>query len=321
MAKRRCPMDRTDFYHEIAANKRRTFALMFVFSLVIILLGWALGFYWHRPYVGLTLAFVISLALAWGSYYHSDSLVLAISHARPVEKSEYPHLYNVTEGLAIAAGVPPPRCYVIDDPTPNAFATGRDPQHACICVTTGLLEMLDRYELEGVVAHEMSHIRNYDIRLQTLAVVMAGMVVLLGDWLLRSMFWGRRRRRSSESSSAGGNPVMAALFVIAIVAAILSPFIAQALKMAISRKREFLADATAVQLTRYPEGLASALEKLSASQGHLRAANKATAHLFIVNPLRAKGLDKMFSTHPPLAERIAKLRAMDIGPPPEAQNA
>ncbi|MCD6405848.1 MAG: zinc metalloprotease HtpX [Planctomycetes bacterium] len=314
-------MDRTDFYREIAANKRRTFVLMFVFALVIILLGWALGFYWGRPYIGLGLAFVVSLALAWGSYYHSDGVVLAISRARPVEKSEYPHLYNVTEGLAIAAGVPAPRCYVIDEPTPNAFATGRDPQHACICVTTGLLEMLDRYELEGVVAHEMSHIRNYDIRLQTLAVVMAGMVVLLGDYLLRSMFWGGRRRRSSQGSSKGGNPVMVALLVIAIIAAILSPLIAQALKMAISRKREFLADATAVQLTRYPEGLASALEKLSASQGRLRAANKATAHLFIVNPLRGKGLDRMFSTHPPLAERIARLRAMDIPQAPQEASA
>ena len=181
--------------------------------------------------------------------------------------------------------------------------------------------MLDRYELEGVVAHEMSHIRNYDIRLQTLAVVMAGMVVLLGDYLLRSMFWGGRRRRSSQGSSKGGNPVMVALLVIAIIAAILSPLIAQALKMAISRKREFLADATAVQLTRYPEGLASALEKLSASQGRLRAANKATAHLFIVNPLRGKGLDRMFSTHPPLAERIARLRAMDIPQAPQEASA
>lgn len=306
-------MQKTDFYAEIAANKRRSLILMFVFALVVVLLGYGLGSYWGQPYVGLLLAFVIALVLAWGGYYHSDKLVLAVSGARPVEREEYPHLYHVTEGLAIAAGIPAPRCYVIDDPSPNAFATGRDPEHGVICVTTGLLEMTDRYELEGVVAHEMSHIRNYDIRVQTIAVVMAGMVVLLGDWLLRSVFWGRRRRRSSSGKQ---NPVMMVLMVLAIVAAILSPLIAQFMRMAISRKREFLADATAVQLTRYPEGLASALEKLASSTQPLAAANKATAHLFIVNPLKAKGLDRMFSTHPPLGERVERLRAMDIPAPP-----
>jgi heat shock protein HtpX len=310
-------MERTDFYREIAANKRRSFALMFVFALVVVLLGYGLGLYWGQPFLGLVLAFAISVAMAWGSYYYSDSLVLAISGARPVEKEQFPQLYHATEGLAIAAGVPAPRCYVIDDPSPNAFATGRDPEHGVICVTTGLMNLVDRYELEGVVAHEMGHIKNYDIRLQTMAVVLAGMVVLLGDWLMRSMFWGGRRRRSS-SSSRGGNPVMAILMIVALVAAILSPIIAQLIRMAISRKREFLADATAVQLTRYPEGLAGALEKLGASPLHLRAASKATAHLFIVNPLKGSGLSRMFSTHPPIGERVARLRAMDIGQLPDA---
>ena len=305
-------MERSDFYREIAANKRRTFVLMFVFALVVILLGYALGYYWGQPYVGLLLAFLISTALAWGSYYYSDRIVLAISNARPVERSETPYLYHVTEGLAIAAGIPAPKCYVIDDPAPNAFATGRDPEHSVVCVTTGLLELVDRYELEGVVAHEMSHIKNYDVRLQTMAVVLAGMVVLLGDWLLRSMFWGRRRRRSD---SRGSNPVMLVLMVVAIIAAILSPIIAQLIKLAISRRREYLADATAVELTRYPDGLASALEKLSRSQLKLRTATKATAHLFIVNPLKGKGLSSLFSTHPPIEERIARLRAMDIPQP------
>jgi heat shock protein HtpX len=292
---------------------------MFAFALVIIILGYGLGLVWGSPYPGLLIAVVVSLILSWGSYYHSDSIVLAISNARPVEKAEYPHLYHVTEGLAIAAGIPAPKCYVIDDPSPNAFATGRDPEHGVICVTTGLLEMMSRYELEGVVAHEMSHIKNYDVRLQTVAVVMAGVVVLLGDWLLRSMFWGRRGRRR-DSGGKGGDPIMLALLILAIVTAILSPLIAQAIKLAISRKREFLADATAAQLTRYPEGLAGALGKLALSEVPLRSANKATAHLFIVSPLRDDGMNRLFSTHPPIEERISRLRAMDISVP-ETQEA
>lgn len=310
-------MERTDFYSEIAANKRRSLVLMFVFALAVLLMGFALGMYWGQPYLGLLLAFGISLAMVWGSYYYSDRIVLAMSNARPVERSEYPYLYHATEGLAIAAGIPAPRCYVIDDPSPNAFATGRDPEHGVVCVTTGLLDIVDRYELEGVVAHEMSHIKNYDIRVQTMTVVLAGMMVLLGDWLLRSVFWGRRRKRSG---SQGGNPVMLVLMIVAILAAILSPIIAQLIKLAISRKREYLADATAVQLTRYPDGLASALLKLSSSQLKLRTASKATAHLFIVNPLKGKLMSRAFSTHPPVEERIALLRAMDIGPADELES-
>ncbi len=307
-------MERTDFYKEISANKRRSFALMFVFALVVIFLGWALGLYWGQPYLGLLLAFAIAMAATWGSYFYSDKIVLALSNARPVERREYPYLFHVTEGLAIAAGIPAPKCYVIDDPAPNAFATGRDPEHGVVCVTTGLLDIVERYELEGVIAHEMSHIKNYDIRLQTMAVVLAGMVVLLGDWLMMSVFWGRRSRRRD---SQGGNPIMMILMILAIVAAILSPIIAQLMRLAISRRREHLADATAVKLTRYPEGLASALAKLSSSNLQMRTASKATEHLFIVNPLKGKGMKRLFSTHPPIEDRIARLRAMDVGPSPE----
>ena len=226
-------------------------------------------------------------------------------------KEEYPYLYNVVEGLAIAAGVPAPRCYVIDDTAPNAFATGRNPQHAVICVTTGILQKLDRVELEGVVAHEMSHIKNYDIRLQTVVVVMAGVVALLSDWMLRSFFWGGGRRRGGREGRGGGG-AGAILVVVGLALALLAPLFATIIQLAVSRKREFLADASGAMLTRYPAGLASALRKISADTEPLEAANKATAHLYIVNPLKdIKGaVNKLFSTHPPIEERIAALEKM-----------
>ncbi len=297
-------------YEQISRNKRGSFLLILGFIAFIFLLTWAceeaLG--WGRG--GLVLAVVISMISALSAYYSSDKIVLSISKARPVSKEEYPYLYNVVEGLAIAAGLPAPRCYVIADTAPNAFATGRNPDHAVICVTTGLLEKLNRTELEGVVAHEMSHIKNYDIRLQTVAVVMAGVVALLSDWMLRSFFWGGGRRRSNDdrgSGAAGGIMVL-----VGLALAILSPLVAQVIKLAISRKREFLADADGAMLTRYPAGLASALRKLAADTEPLEAANKATAHLYIVNPLKnVKGsFNKLFSTHPPIEERIAALEKM-----------
>ena len=220
-----------------------------------------------------------------------------------------------TQGLvtmeAIAAGLPKPRCYVIDDTAPNAFASGRNPENSVIVVTTGLLQKLNRAELEGVIAHEMSHIKNYDVLVQTLAVVMVGIVALLSDWTLRTFFWGGGRRRSRDRSSGGGNAA-AILIVVALALAILSPIIAQLLRLAISRKREFLADASGAMLTRYPPGLASALKKLSADREPLEAANKATAHLYIVNPLKdIKGrVNRLFSTHPPIEDRIAALEKM-----------
>ena len=302
-------MEKTDFYREIAANKWRSSALMFFFALVVILVGYVFGLYLGSPYAGLVVAFVITIIIAFTSYYWSDKLVLATTGARPADRAEFPHLYNTVEGLAIAAGLPVPRIYVMDDPSPNAFATGRDPEHAVICVTTGLLALTQRYELEGVIAHEMSHIRNYDVRFMTMAVVLAGTLVLLGDLFFRSMFFSRRGRRSDSRGGGAAGVIL----LVGLVFAILSPFVAQLLKMAISRKREYLADASAVQLTRYPDGLADALQKLASSAIPVAQASRATAHLFIVNPLKASGLEALFSTHPPIADRIARLRAMDIG--------
>jgi heat shock protein HtpX len=250
--------------------------------------------------------------MTWGSYYYSDKIVLAASRAKPVKKEEFPHLFHVVEGLAIAAGIPKPRCYVIQDSAPNAFATGRNPENAVIVVTSGLLEKLNRSELEGVVAHEMSHIKNYDVLVQTLAVVMAGVVVLLSDWILRSFFWGGGRRRRSSSDNKGGGGTV--LVVAALILAVLAPLFSQIIRMAVSRKREYLADANGAMLTRYPPGLASALRKLAADKDPLEAANKATAHLYIVNPLKSgrkeSAMAKLFSTHPPIEDRIKKLEAM-----------
>jgi heat shock protein HtpX len=298
-------------YEQIASNKRRSFFLILFFLALIFLLAWLFEQMMGWGTAGLVAAVVIAMAMTIGSYYASDKIVLTMSKARPVTKEEFPYLYNVVEGLTIAAGLPQPRCYVIDDTAPNAFATGRNPQNSIIVVTTGLLEKLNRVELEGVVAHEMSHIKNYDVRLQTLTVVMVGVVALLSDWMRRSFWWGGGRRRSSDRGKAGGGGA-ALILALALVMAILSPLIAQLIRLAISRKREFLADASGAMLTRYPPGLASALRKISADKEPLEAANKATAHLYIVNPLKdLKGsVNKLFSTHPPIEERIAALEKM-----------
>jgi len=298
-------------YEQISSNKRKSFFLVLFFLCLIFLMMWAFEQVTDWGTGGLVLAAVIAVTMTWGSYFYSDKIVLAVSRARPVTKEEYPHLYNVVDGLAIAAGLPKPRCYVIDDTAPNAFASGRNPKNAVIVVTKGLLQKLNRAELEGVVAHEMAHIKNYDVLVQTLAVVMVGIVALLSDWILRSFFWGggRRRRSSKDSGNAG-----MILVVIALVLAILAPLTAQLLKLAVSRKREFLADANGALLTRYPPGLASALRKLAADTEPLEAANKATAHLYIVNPLkdikRGGAMNKLFSTHPPIEQRISALENM-----------
>lgn len=296
-------------YEQITRNKWKSFFLILFFLCLIFAISWAFGEVTGWGTQGLIIAGVIAVAMTFGSYYASDKIVLAISRARPVKKEDYPYLYNVVEGLAIAAGLPKPRCYVIDDTAPNAFASGRNPENSVIVVTTGLLQKLNRAELEGVIAHEMSHIKNYDILVQTLAVVMVGIVALLSDWTLRTFFWGGGRRRSREK---GGGNAAAIFIVVALVLAILSPIIAQLLRLAISRKREFLADANGALLTRYPPGLASALKKLSEDREPLEAANKATAHLYIVNPLKnIKGrVNKLFSTHPPIEKRIAELEKM-----------
>jgi heat shock protein HtpX len=299
-------------YEQIASNKRRSFFLVLFFLALIFLLAWLFEQMMGMGTAGLVAAVVIAGAMTIGSYYASDKIVLTMSKARPVKKEEYPYLYNVVEGLTIAAGIPQPRCYVIDDTAPNAFATGRNPQNSVIVVTTGLLEKLNRVELEGVIAHEMSHIKNYDVRLQTLTVVMVGVVALLSDWMRRSFWFGGGRRRSSDRGKGSGGGGAALILALALVMAILSPLIAQLIRLAISRKREFLADASGAMLTRYPPGLASALRKISADKEPLEVANKATAHLYIVNPLKdLKGsVNKLFSTHPPIEERIAALEKM-----------
>ena len=297
-------------YEQIAANKRKSALIAALFVLFIFILAGVFGEMAGMGRAGIIAAFVLATGLALISYYSSDKVVLAISHARPATKDEFPYLVNTVEGLAIAAGIPMPRCYVIDDTAPNAFATGRNPQTSFICVTTGLLAKMNRAELEGVIAHEMSHIKNFDIRLQTIVVVMVGLVALLSDWMMRSLWWGGGGRRRSGGRNKG--EAGAILAVVGLVLAALSPLIAQLLQLAISRRREFLADASGAMLTRYPAGLASALRKIAADTEPLEAANKATAHLYIVNPLKnIKGaVNRMFSTHPPIEERIAALEKM-----------
>lgn len=298
-------------YEQISSNKRKSVFLIFFFLVLIFLLSWVFAQLFEFGRYAYVLAIVIAVVMTFGSYYASDKLVLAVSKAKPVSKQDYPHLYNVVEGLALAAGLPKPRCYIIDDSAPNAFASGRNPKNAIVVVTTGLLDKLNRVELEGVIAHEMAHIKNYDILVQTLAVVMVGVIALLSDWILRSFFWGRRGRSRSSSRDRGGD-IGAIIGIVGVVLAIFSPFIAQLLRFSVSRKREFLADANGALLTRYPPGLASALKKLDADREPLEVANKATAHLYIVNPLKdLKGkTNKMFSTHPPIEERVSALENM-----------
>ncbi|MBI5399505.1 M48 family metallopeptidase [Candidatus Saganbacteria bacterium] len=283
------------------------------FILFIALFGWVLGLTQRDPYNFLFVALAFASVSALTSYYFSDKMVLAISGAKEIQKSDNPQLYNIVDNLCIAAGLPSPKVYIIDDSAPNAFATGRDPRHAVVAVTTGLLDKLEKSELEGVIAHELSHIGNYDIRLMTIVAIMAGTVVLLSDFFFRWTWWGGGRDRNERE---GGGQIRLILFAVAMLLAILAPLIAQVIKLAISRKREFLADANGVLLTRYPEGLARALEKISADREPLEVANKATAHMYIVNPLKGhEGSSRnwfagLFLTHPPVEERIAKLRAM-----------
>jgi heat shock protein HtpX len=297
-------------YEQISRNKWKSAALIVFFMAFIFVLTWFFEYVTGWGKGGLALAVIVAMGMAAAGYYASDKIVLTISRARPATKDEFPYLYNVVEGLAIAAGIPTPKCYVIDDTAPNAFAAGRKPETAVICVTTGILEKLNRVELEGVIAHEMSHIKNYDVRLQTLVVVMAGIVALLSDWMLRSFLWGggRRRGRGRRGEGAAGG----ILVLVGLALAVLSPLIATIIQLAVSRKREFLADANGAMLTRYPAGLASALRKISADTEPLEAANKATAHLYIVNPLKniKGGVNRLFSTHPPIEERIAALEKM-----------
>lgn len=296
-----------NIYTTISSNKRRTWLLIAGFAVFIAFLGYIFSQVTGYGMSGFSLAVIIAILMSLAGYYFSDKIVLAISGAREIQHNENPELFHIVENLCIGSGLPQPKIYVIEDPAPNAFATGRDPKHAAVAITTGLLNKLERAELEGVLAHELSHIKNFDMRLMTVTVVMAGIVVLISDWLFRFTFWGPRRREERE----GGNQLQLIIFFVGITLAILAPIIAQLIKLAISRKREFLADASAAYLTRYPEGLAKALEKISADRNQLHTATNATAHLFIVNPFKDKNwLNSLFSTHPPVDQRITALRAM-----------
>lgn len=293
-------------YEQISSNIWRSRALLVFFILIVGLLATAFYYVWDNPVI-VPIAIVAAVVGSIGSYYYSDKIVLATTGARPVEEHEYPHFVNSVEGLALAAGIPAPRTYVIDDPAPNAFATGRDPEHAVICATTGLLQMMDRVELEGVIGHEMSHIRNYDIRFMALVAVLVGTIAMMADWFWWSGRIGGFGRRNRGSGQAG-----AIFMLIGILLAILAPISAALVQAAISRRREFLADASGALLTRYPDGLASALQKIEADPNALQGTNKATAHLFISNPLKDHGgtLNNLFDTHPPIEERVQRLRAM-----------
>lgn len=289
-------------YQQRSSNLMRTWALMLGFFLIVIAIGWGISWYYDAPEL-LWLAVAFSVLMNVGSYWFSDKIVLSMTGAKPATREEYFDLYTVTENLAITLGMPMPRLYVMDDPAPNAFATGRDEKHAVVAATTGLLSMMTRPELEGVIGHELSHIRNKDMLVMTVAVVLAGFIAIIADLFLRMAFHGGDR----DNGKAG---VIA--LVIGIVAAILLPIAAQLIQLAISRRREYLADASGALLTRYPEGLASALQKIGSYAGPMKKANHATAHLFIGNPFGAKSksfLNRMFSTHPPVEERVRRLLA------------
>jgi heat shock protein HtpX len=301
-------------YTNIASNKWRTVVVMTVFVAVVIALGYFIGFELDVPWI-LPLAIVIAVVQTFSSYWWSDKVALAFSGAHEVDKAQAPELYRLVENLSIASGLPMPRVYIVDDPSPNAFATGRNPQHSSIAVTTGLLQKLDRPELEGVLSHEMSHIGNYDILLSSVVVVLVGFVVLLSDLFLRYTFWfgGGRRRSSNDSGDLG--PI---LLIIGVVLALLSPLFATLIQLAISRRRELLADASGALLTRNPNELADALAKITADPESMRRINKATAHLWIANPLhdtegRTRGwVAGLFDTHPDPAVRIKRLREMAL---------
>lgn len=288
---------------------------MAVFVLLVAALVWAVNVLLGYGIAGLVIAFAVAGASSLFAYWKSDAVALRMSRARPADPVEYARLHNLIEGLCIAAGLPKPRVYVIDDPAPNAFATGRDPRHAAVAVTTGLLEKMNRVELEGVLAHELSHVKNYDILVSTLAVTMVGVIVLLSDWTLRFLWWGGGRRRGNRDNGGGGPA--AALAIVGFVLLLLSPLIAQLMQFAVSRRREALADVSGVALTRYPPGLISALEKLREDTTVVHSSSRATAHLWIESPLardpsegRLSRLNRLFDTHPPLEERIAALKEL-----------
>lgn len=296
-----------NLYEQRSANVRKTWMLILCFLVLVIALGYGIAWYFSEPAI-LYAAVIFSILMNFYAYWFSDKLVLSMSRARPATREEHFDLYTVTENLAITAGLPMPKLYVIDDPAPNAFATGRDEKHGVVCATTGLLALLERPELEGVIAHELSHIQNRDILVMTVAVVLAGFVAIVADLFLRAAFYGGR-----DDSKAS-----AIAMVVAVVGIILAPIAAQLIQLAISRRREYLADSSGALLTRYPEGLASALQKISGHNRPMKRASHATAHLFIDEPFgkpegkKLAWLENLFATHPPVHERVQRLLGQKI---------
>jgi heat shock protein HtpX len=299
-----------NIHSQIRSNIVKSYVFISGFVVFVVLAGYVMGNALGYGNSWMFIAVIFSVISSFVSYYFGDSMILAMSGARPADRKRDFDFYTVTENLCIAAGLPKPKLYVIDDTAMNAFATGRDPEHAVVCATSGILARLERRELEGVIAHELSHVKNYDIRLMAIVGVLAGTIAFLADMFMRSLWWGGgRRNRDNDNSQLQG-----ILMIVGIVLAIVSPIVATCIQLAVSRKREFLADASGAYLTRYPEGLARALEKLGKDKEVLEAATNATAHLFITNPFKNKSFGAwfagLFDTHPPLSERIKILRAM-----------
>ena len=294
---------------QISANKTKTYVFVAAFVAFVVLIGYVLGQGLGYGNSFMWIAVLFASVSSFVSYYWGDKMVLAMSGARPADRKREFDFFTVAENLALAAGIPKPKLYVIDDPAMNAFATGRDPQHAVVCATSGILAKLDRRELEGVIAHELSHIRNFDTRLLAVVAVLVGTVAFLTDMFMRSLWWGGGRRSRDDENNGGQ-----IFLILGIILAIISPIIATLIQLAVSRKREFLADASGAYLTRYPEGLARALEKLKNDKNVMPTATNATAHLFIVNPFKGKSFgvwfSSLFDTHPPIDERIKILRSM-----------
>ena len=301
-------------HEQIARNKRRTFLMLLGFVALITIVAAAIVLLVGAGWVGVIIAFIIAMALAWGSYYNSDKIAIAASRAKPADETEYRRYHNLVEGLCIAAGLPKPRLYVVNDPAPNAFATGRNPKHAALAVTTGLLEVMNRVELEGVIAHELSHVKNYDILVTTIAVTAVGTIALISDIGLRFAFWGGMSDRRDSNGDSGPLGVVIAVASLAVL--MLAPFAGYLMQMSMSRDREYLADASGVQLTRYPPGLISALEKLRDDHAVVHNATKATAQMWIEQPLETdpkkpgSKFNNLFDTHPPLEDRIKRLQEM-----------
>ncbi len=307
------------FYDQIAANRRNSFLMAALVVVLLALLGFAIGFAISGEPAGGVVAIAVALVVgglaAVGTYFGGDSLVLAVSGAKQVDEASAPQFLNVVREMAIAANVPMPRVYLIDDSAPNAFATGRDPAHASVAVTTGLLEKLDREELQGVIGHELSHVRNYDIRFSLVVGVMVGVIAILADFFLRFTFWGGAGRSRDRDSGGGG--AQAVIFILAIVLAILAPIISRFIQLAVSRQREYLADASAIDLTRNPYGLERALAKISGDPEVLEVANRGTQHMYFTNPIKRfeQRSSNLMSTHPAILDRINRLRELTGDPP------